>query len=46
MVIGKLAFWAMQGQPLLYDGKYTGSTAAVASRLSEDLTTVPSRKGA
>ncbi|MEU6357424.1 deoxycytidine triphosphate deaminase [Streptomyces sp. NPDC047072] len=46
MLIGKLAFWAMQGSPLLYDGKYTGSTAAVASRLSEDLVTVPTDGGA
>ncbi|MFJ2609205.1 dCTP deaminase domain-containing protein [Streptomyces sp. NPDC091279] len=45
MCIGKLAFWAMRGEPLLYDGKYTGSTAAVASRLSEDLTAVPPTKG-
>ncbi|MBT0773332.1 hypothetical protein KIH74_30585 [Kineosporia sp. J2-2] len=36
MTIGKLAFWAMQGEPRQYDGKYTGSTSAVASRLSED----------
>lgn len=36
MVIGKLAFWAMQGEALQYDGKYTGSAAAVASRLSQD----------
>lgn len=45
MLIGKLAFWAMQGRPRLYDGKYTGSTAAVASRLSEDLATVPTSGG-
>ncbi|WP_405884025.1 deoxycytidine triphosphate deaminase [Streptomyces sp. NBC_01136] len=36
MRIGKLAFWAMQGEPRLYDGKYTGSTEAVGSRLSDD----------
>ncbi|AEN10093.1 MULTISPECIES: deoxycytidine triphosphate deaminase [unclassified Streptomyces] len=37
MVIGKLAFWSMQGDPTGYDGKYTGSTSAVASRLSLDV---------
>lgn len=36
MLVGKLSFWAMQGEPLLYDGKYTGSTSVVASRLSQD----------
>jgi dCTP deaminase len=36
MVIGKLAFWTMQGEAREYRGKYTGSTSAVASRLSED----------
>ncbi|MFJ7626086.1 dCTP deaminase domain-containing protein [Streptomyces sp. NPDC097595] len=36
MVIGKLAFWSMQGDPIRYDGKYTDSTSAVASRLSLD----------
>jgi dCTP deaminase len=36
MTIGKLSFWAMQGTPHQYDGKYTGSTTAVASRLSQD----------
>ncbi|MGL4175036.1 MAG: dCTP deaminase [Dermatophilaceae bacterium] len=34
MVIGKLAFWSMQGEPVTYDGKYTGSESAVVSRLS------------
>lgn len=34
MVIGKIAFWTMQGEPRGYAGKYTGSTSAVASRLS------------
>ena len=36
MVIGKIAFWAMQGQPRAYTGRYTGSTSVVASRLSLD----------
>ncbi|NDZ78902.1 deoxycytidine triphosphate deaminase [Streptomyces sp. SID10853] len=36
MMIGKLAFWAMQGTAVDYNGKYTGSTSAVASRLSLD----------
>jgi dCTP deaminase len=36
MTIGKLSFWAMQGESCQYVGKYSGSTAAVASRLSED----------
>lgn len=34
MVLGKIAFWAMQGRPDGYTGKYTGSTSVVASRLS------------
>ncbi|MER7986040.1 deoxycytidine triphosphate deaminase [Streptomyces noursei] len=34
MLIGKLAFWAMQGDAVGYLGKYTGSSSAVASRLS------------
>ncbi|WP_175407868.1 deoxycytidine triphosphate deaminase [Streptomyces sp. TRM64462] len=36
MVIGKLAFWSMQGEAAGYDGKYTGSRSAVASRFSLD----------
>lgn len=36
MTIGKLSFWSMQGEPHPYVGKYTGSTSAVASRLSQD----------
>jgi dCTP deaminase len=36
MVIGKIAFWAMQGRPREYTGRYTGSTSVVASRLSLD----------
>lgn len=36
MIIGKLAFWTMQGAPVGYAGRYTGSTSAVASRLSLD----------
>jgi dCTP deaminase len=39
MIIGKLAFWDMQGDAIGYAGRYTGSTSAVASRLSLD--TVP-----
>ncbi|GIJ26343.1 deoxycytidine triphosphate deaminase [Micromonospora qiuiae] len=34
MVIGKIAFWSMQGEPISYDGKYSGSESAVVSRLS------------
>ncbi len=34
MVIGKLAFWSMQGEPTIYNGKYSGSESAVVSRLS------------
>jgi dCTP deaminase len=37
MTIGKLAFWTMQGKSHEYRGKYTGSTSAVASRLSLDV---------
>lgn len=36
MIIGKLAFWNMQGEATDYAGRYTGSTSAVASRLSLD----------
>lgn len=36
MLIGKLAFWSMQGEANGYVGKYTGSRSAVASRLSLD----------
>lgn len=36
MIIGKIAFWSMQGRPHEYTGRYTGSTSAVASRLSLD----------
>ncbi|MEU3165742.1 hypothetical protein [Streptosporangium sp. NPDC006930] len=36
MIIGKLAFWTMQGSAINYDGRYTGSSSAVASRFSLD----------
>jgi len=36
MLIGKLAFWATQGREQQYQGRYVGSTSAVASRLSQD----------
>ncbi len=36
MIIGKLAFWSMQGESTPYDGKYTGSRSAVVSRLSRE----------
>jgi dCTP deaminase len=36
MIIGKIAFWAMEGTPVGYAGRYTGSTGAVASLLSLD----------
>lgn len=44
MVIGKLAFWRMQGDPLQYDGKYTASTSTVASRMSHDAQRKPYRR--
>lgn len=34
MVVGKIAFWAMLGEKTLYDGRYLGSSEAVASRLA------------
>jgi len=34
MVIGKIAFWSMQGELRPYEGKYTGSRSAVPSRLN------------
>jgi len=37
MLIGKIAFWAMQGDLVRYDGKYTGSETVVSSRLSHEL---------
>lgn len=36
MVIGKLAFWSMQGAPTGYRGRYAGSRSVVASRLAMD----------
>ncbi|WP_055480124.1 dCTP deaminase [Sphaerimonospora mesophila] len=45
MTIGKLSFWSMQGEPHQYVGKYTGSTSAVASRLSEDVGPAPLTTG-
>ncbi|MFE4196408.1 deoxycytidine deaminase [Paenarthrobacter sp. NPDC056912] len=33
MLIGKLAFWKMHGPAQTYDGKYTGSQGAMASRI-------------
>jgi dCTP deaminase len=36
MIIGKLAFWCMQGDPTAYQGKYSGSVSAVPSRLSQE----------
>lgn len=43
MVIGKLAFWSMQGEPVGYRGKYSGSRSAVASRLAQEAP--PAEKG-
>lgn len=36
MLIGKIAFWKPQGERNMYYGKYTGSTAVVASRLANE----------
>ncbi|SCG72345.1 dCTP deaminase [Micromonospora humi] len=36
MVVGKIAFWALQGQPHRYAGKYTGSRSVVPSRLAQE----------
>ncbi|MFF0659403.1 deoxycytidine triphosphate deaminase [Micromonospora tulbaghiae] len=36
MVVGKIAFWALQGQSHRYAGKYTGSRSVVASRLAQE----------
>lgn len=36
MIIGKLAFWTMQGAATRYEGRYTNSTSAVASLLTLD----------
>lgn len=41
MVVGRLAFWAMQGDPLGYAGRYNGSVSAVPSRLSQDVGSRP-----
>ena len=40
-IIGKLAFWTMQGEPVGYAGRYLGSTSAVVSRLSLDAAPAP-----
>lgn len=45
MVVGKLAFWSMQGEPAGYNGKYTGSRSTVASRLSTESFSRPMRRG-
>jgi dCTP deaminase len=36
MLVGKLAFWSMQGEPMQYQGRYVGSRSVVASRISID----------
>ena len=36
MKIGKLAFWAVQGEPEQYNGKYLDSDGVVSSRIYED----------
>ena len=41
MVIGKIAFWAMLGAPVQYDGRYVGSADAVASRIAHDQPATP-----
>lgn len=41
MVIGKIAFWAMLGAPVQYDGRYVGSADAVASRIALDQPATP-----
>jgi len=37
MLIGKVAFWRMAGEPVSYDGKYVNSTGTVPSRLNGEL---------
>jgi dCTP deaminase len=37
MLIGKIAFWRPKGEILEYEGKYTGSTSAVKSRITEEM---------
>lgn len=44
MIIGKIAFWTMRGEPGAYDGKYTGSTSVVASRMGLDRETAAATK--
>ncbi|MFD8498265.1 deoxycytidine triphosphate deaminase [Amycolatopsis sp. NPDC059657] len=41
MIVGKLAFWSMQGEAVNYAGKYTGSRTTVVSRLSTERATRP-----
>lgn len=36
MIIGRLAFWSMQGDPIGYRGRYAGSVSTVPSRLIMD----------
>lgn len=36
MLIGKIAFWAMQGEPTLYHGRYEGSLDVVPSLMVRD----------
>jgi dCTP deaminase len=37
MLIGKVAFWVPEGDICTYEGKYTGSSGAVASKLAFEL---------
>lgn len=36
MLVGKIAFWRLQGEPIVYSGKYMGAREAVPSRLAEE----------
>ncbi len=37
MLVGKIAFWQPQGAQIIYNGKYTGSTSVVPSRLADEM---------
>ncbi|MCD4644866.1 deoxycytidine triphosphate deaminase [Bacillus mycoides] len=44
MLVGKIAFWNPKGNRTIYDGKYTGSTGVVSSRLVKEVAPIRNEK--